>query len=82
MRVDQPLHSKQGRRSEPTFWVDEPTDDALALLEDALQGDGPAPRANNEPADEARALIEENARLRELVAQLSDLVRKNGAHRD
>jgi hypothetical protein len=79
MRVDHPLQSKQGRRGEPTFWVDEPTDDALSLLEDALQGDGPAHRGD-EPADEAKALIEENARLRKLVAQLSDLVRKNVAH--
>lgn len=76
MQIDHP-HHKQGRRVEPSFWVDEPTDDALSLLENALRGDEPAPR-RDEPADEAHVLIEENARLRELLAQLSDLIRKNG----
>jgi hypothetical protein len=74
MRVD---HHKQDRRAEPTFWVEEPTDDAFSLLENALRGDELAPCAD-EPADEAQALIEENARLRELLAQLSELIRKNG----
>jgi hypothetical protein len=76
MRIDHPQH-KQGRRVEPSFWVDEPTDDALSLLEDALRGDEPAP-CRDEPAGEAHVLLEENARLRELLAQLSDLIRKNG----
>lgn len=75
MRVDQP-HHKQGRRTQPSFWVDEPTDDALSLLENALRGDEPAP-CGDEPA-EAKAQVEENARLRELLAQLSDLIGKNG----
>lgn len=76
MRVDHP-HHKQDRRAEPTFWVEEPTDDAFSLLENALRGDEPTPCAD-EPADEAQALIEENAKLRELLAQLSELIRKNG----
>jgi hypothetical protein len=75
MRIDHP-HHKQGR-AEPSFWVDEPTDDALSLLENALRGDEPAP-CRDEHADGGRALLEENARLRELLAQLSDLIRKNG----
>jgi len=76
MRVDHP-HQKQGRRAQPSFWVDEPTDDALSLLENALRGDETAPCAD-EQADEAQALIEQNARLRKLLAQLSELIRKNG----
>ena len=72
MRVDHPQLNKRDRRAEPSFWVDEPTDDALSLLENALRGD--------EPADEAHSLIEENARLRELLSQLSDIIRKNGVH--
>jgi hypothetical protein len=81
MRVDHPQHNKRARHGEPSFWVDEPTDDALSLLENALRGDEPAPcTQDDEHADEARALLEENARLRELLAQLSDLIRKNVVH--
>jgi hypothetical protein len=80
MRVDHPQINKRDRRAEPSFWVDEePTDDALSLLENALRGDEPALR-RNERADEAHSLIEENARLRELLSQLSDIIRKNGVH--
>jgi hypothetical protein len=77
MRVDHPLQNRRGRRGEPSFWVDEPTDDALSLLENALRGDEPTP-CNDEPSEEAQTLLEENARLRELLVQLSDLIRKNG----
>ncbi len=65
MRVDHPQLNKRDRRAEPSFWVEEPTDDALSLLENALRGDEPALR-RDEQADEAHSLIEENARLREL----------------
>ena len=75
MRVDHPQLNKRDRRAEPSFWVEEPTDDALSLLENALRGDEPALRR-----DEAHTLIEENDRLRELLSQLSDLIRKNGVH--
>ena len=81
MRVDHPQLNKRDRRAEPSFWVEEPTDDALSLLENALRGDEPALR-RDEQADEAHSLIEENARLRELLSQLSDIIRKNGVHRD
>ena len=77
MRVDHPQLNKRDRRAEPSFWVDEPTDDALSLLENALRGDEPTP-CNDEPSEEAQTLLEENARLRELLVQLSDLIRKNG----
>lgn len=53
MRIDHP-HHKRSRRAEPSFWVDEPTDDALSLLEKALQGDGPA-LCSDERAGETRA---------------------------
>ena len=79
MRVDHPQHNKRDRRAEPSFWVQEPTDDAYSLLENALSGDEPALR-HHETTDEAHSLIEENARLRELLSQLSDLIRKNGVH--
>ena len=38
MRVDHPQLNKRDRRAEPSFWVEEPTDDALSLLENALRG--------------------------------------------
>jgi hypothetical protein len=79
MRVDHPQLNKRDRRAEPSFWVDEPTDDALSLLENALRGDE-AVHHRDEHAEETNALIEENARLRELLAQLSDIIRKNGVH--
>ena len=79
MRVDHPQQNRRDRRAEPSFWVQEPTDDAFSLLENALQGDGPSIR-RHEPKDEAHSLIEENARLRELLSQLSDIIRKNGVH--
>ena len=77
MRVEHPQLNK--RRAEPSFWVQEPTDDAFSLLENALKGDGPALR-RHEPTDEVHSLIEENAKLRELLSQLSELIRKNGVH--
>ena len=79
MRVEHPQLNKRDRRAEPSFWVQEPTDDAFSLLENALSGDEPALR-RHETTDEAHSLIEENARLRELLSQLSDLIRKNGVH--
>lgn len=76
MRVDHSRPMKPTRRPAPSFWADPPTDDAFSLLESALQGDEASQR-RDEPADEPRALLEENARLRELLAQLSDIVRRN-----
>jgi len=76
MQVVHPAQNKRVRRGEPSLWACEPTDDALSLLENALQGDEPALRTR-EPADDSRSLVEENARLRELLAQLSDLIRRN-----
>jgi hypothetical protein len=69
--------STQRRPSEPSLWADEPTDAAFSL---------PDENANqptlwsDEHADDVHSLLDENARLRELLAQLSDLVRKNVVH--
>ena len=79
MRTDHPPQNKRDRRAEPSLWVDEPTDDALSLLENALRGDEPAP-GGNDHTDEAHSLLEENARLRELLVQLSELIRRNVVH--
>jgi hypothetical protein len=81
MQTDFAKHHKR-RRSEPSLWVDEPIDDALSLLENALREDQPAHRGD-EHHDEHRSevyseiylLREENARLRQLLAQLSGPIR-------
>ncbi len=75
MRIEHPPHTKRIHRSEPSLWADESADDALSLLGPALQGDGPT-----DCVDETNALLEENDRLRELLVQLSDLIRRNGIH--
>ena len=71
-----PPRDNQGRPEGPSLWADEPADDALSLLvENALRGDEPAPRGDDN--DDIHSLLEENARLRELLVQLSDLIRRN-----
>jgi len=74
--MNHPPQNKHGRPSEPSLWADEPTEDALPLLEDALRGDEPSLWAD-EHTDDVRSLLEENARLRGLLVQLSDLIRRN-----
>jgi hypothetical protein len=70
-------HSPHRRsRVEPSLWTGEPVDDAFSLLDNALRGDGRAP-SGDEHTDEVYSLREENARLRELLAQLSELIRIN-----
>jgi hypothetical protein len=49
MRVDHPQLNKRDRRAEPSFWVQEPTDDAFSLLENALSGTSPPTVATNRP---------------------------------
>src|ERR1700737_4670938 len=78
MATDHPPRNKQGHLGEPTLWADEPTDDALSLLEETA-GDEPA-LWDDEPSDDVHALLEENARLRGLLVQLSDLIRRNLVH--
>jgi len=80
MEADYPARNKQGRLLEPSLWVDEPTDDARLLLEEnALRGDEPAPWCD-EHTDDVHLLLAENARLRGLLVQLSDLIRRNVDH--
>jgi hypothetical protein len=64
--MNQSAGNKQGRPGEPSLWADEPADDALPLLEDALRGDEPSLWAD-EHTDDVRSLLEENARLRGLL---------------
>ncbi|HEX4210178.1 MAG TPA: hypothetical protein VHY56_07295 [Candidatus Binataceae bacterium] len=71
MQTDHPKHHK---RSEPSLWVDIPVDDAFSLLENALREDH-SRRGDEYHDDEVHSLREENARLRKLVAQLSEPTR-------
>jgi hypothetical protein len=75
MELDHSPH-RQSRRVEPSLWTNEPVDDAFSLLDNALRGDGSAP-CGDDHTDEVHLLLEENARLRELLAQLSELIRSN-----
>ena len=68
MGTDHPPR-KQGRLGEPS-----PSDDALSLLEEnALRGDEPA-LWGDEHTDDVHSLLEENARLRKLAVELSNLL--------
>jgi hypothetical protein len=77
--MNHPPRNKQGRPSEPSLWVAEPTDDALPLLEDALREDESSLWVN-EQTDDVHSLLEENARLRGLLVQLSDIILRNVVH--
>jgi hypothetical protein len=80
MGMNHPPCNKQGRPGEPSLWTDAPTDDALSRLEEnALRGDEPA-LWGDEHTDDVHSLLEENARLRGLLVQLSDLIRRNVVH--
>ena len=79
MAIDHPPRDMQGHLGKPSLWVDEPTDDAHSLLQDALREDEPA-LWGDEHADDVHSLLEENARLRGLLVQLSDLIRRNVVH--
>jgi len=73
--MNHPPRNKQGRPSEPSLWAAEPTDDALPLLEDALREDESSLWVNEQT--DVHSLLEENARLRGLLVQLSNLIRRN-----
>jgi hypothetical protein len=76
MGIEHLSRNKQRCLAEPAFWTDEPADGTLSLLEEnALREDEPA--LIDEHADDVPSLLEENARLRGLLVQLSDLIRKN-----
>ena len=68
-----PPHT-QGRLAEPSVRADENTADATSLL----RGDEPALR-DDEHTDDIISLLEENARLRRLLVQLSSIILRNAA---
>ena len=76
--MNHPPRNKQGRPSEHTLWANEPADDALPLLEDALREDESSLWGDENT--EVYSLLEENARLRELLVQLSNLIRRTVVH--
>lgn len=80
MEIDHRPHSKRGHLGEPSLWADEPADDALALLEENALREDEAALWDDEHSDGVHSLLEENARLRGLLVQLSDLIRKNVVH--
>src|SRR5882672_8861416 len=71
--------NKQGRLAEASLGFDENTDCAVSLLEGALRGDEPS-LWGDEHSDDMHSLLEENARLRRLLVQVSDLIRRNVVH--
>jgi hypothetical protein len=79
MRTDHPQLDKQAHLDKPSLWIDEPADDSLSLLENALREDDPS-LWDGAHTEEVYSLLEENARLRGLLVQLSDLIRKNVVH--
>jgi hypothetical protein len=73
MGIDHPPRNKHGRLGEPSLR-------AISLLnENALREDEPA-LWGDERTDDIHSLREENARLRRLLVQLSDLIRINVVH--
>ena len=62
MGTNHPPRDKQARLDKPSLWIDEPADDSLALLENALRGDEPSLR-DGEHTEDDYSLLEENARL-------------------
>jgi hypothetical protein len=68
------LQRKQGRLGEQSLRADD--DARLVLVENALQGDEPS-LWGYEHTEDVHSLLEENARLRGLLVQVSDLIRRN-----
>jgi hypothetical protein len=69
--------NKQSHVDGPSLWADEPTDDALSLLEEDVLREDESALWDNEHTGEVHLLLQENARLRGLLVELSDLIRKN-----
>ena len=79
METDHLPRDKQAYLAKPSLWVAEPGDDSLSLVENALREDEPSLR-DDEHTEDVHSLREENARLRGLVVQLSNLICKNVVH--
>ena len=80
METDHLPRDAQAHLARPSLWVAEPVDDSFSLLENALRGDEPPLWDNNGHTEDVRSLLEENARLRGLLVQLSALICKNVVH--
>ena len=78
MGTDHPRRDKQAYLATSSLWIAEPAD-CLSPLENALQGDEPSLWDGAHTKD-VNSLIAENARLRGLVVQLSNLILKNVIH--
>jgi hypothetical protein len=79
MRTEHLPRNKPGRLAESSPGVDENADGAVSPLEEnALRGDEPS-LWDDEHSDDMHSLLEENARLRRLLVQLSDIILRNAA---
>jgi hypothetical protein len=76
MGTNHPPRDKQANLGQPSLWIDRPPT-TLSLLEGALRGDEPS-IWDDEPGNDMQALLEENARLRRLLAQLQHHPEKRG----
>ncbi len=79
MRVDHPQQTNEAAAPTPHFG---PTNLLTTLFHCSKMplAATSRPYVAAQPDDEARSLQEENARLRQLVAQLSEMIRKNTVH--
>jgi hypothetical protein len=79
METDHLPRDAQAHLARPSLWVAEPVDDSFSLLENALRG-SESSLCDDGHTEDVRSLLEENARLRELLVQLSALICKNVVH--
>ena len=78
MGADHPLRDRQAHLATSSLRFAEPAD-CLSPLENAFREDEPS-LWDGEHTEDDSLLIEENARLRGLVVQLSHLILKNVVH--
>ena len=76
MGRDHSPRDKQAHLAKPSLWVAEPADGSLPLLANAHREDEPS-LCDGEYTEAVYSLLEENARLRRLLVQLTDVTRKN-----
>jgi hypothetical protein len=79
MGMNRPPRNKQRRPGEPSLWAYEPADDALSLLEEKFEGMSRHFGMTNTPTTFTPCLRRMPG-LRGLVAQLSNLIRRNVVH--
>ena len=77
MGTNHPPRDKQANLDQPSLWVEQPTDGSIPLLDGALRRDEPSPW-DDEHSDDMHSLLEENARLRRLLAQFQCHPQKRG----